>query len=135
TSPRTNLKLQHGPRGTNNDQVTLGKDAHGIWLITDINVARPARVTHQAATHHLTLSARQAFSRAAMVFAANGGDMGAGLAVTAGTRVVLFATGTMNITPSKQQVKVSGTSCSSKALPESSLNCYAIVYSSGSVDQ
>lgn len=135
-SVQTDLTLRHSSRGTNNDRVTLGKDAQGTWRITDINVARPQRVPRQAIVHHMTLSARQIFSKAAMVFAANGGGTGTGLAVAAGSRVVIIATGNLNIVPGNNQVEASGTSvCPKTTLPVSGLNCYAAVYSLGSINQ
>ncbi len=139
-SVQTDLTLLHGSEGAsnnqNNDQVTLDKDAHGTWFITNLQVASPNQVSRQAAVHHLTLAANQTLSGLAMIFAARGGGTATGLAVTTGERVVVLASGKASMTPNGQQVDADGgASCPANALPEPQLSCLALIYSLGSINQ
>jgi hypothetical protein len=133
---QTGLTLLHGSEGANNDQVMLDKDAHGTWLITNLQVARPNHIPQQAAVHHLTLTANHTLNGLATIFAANGGGSETNLAVTAGERVVVLASGKVSMTPNGQQVGADGgSSCPTNSLPEPQLNCLTLIYSLGSIDQ
>jgi len=136
---QTGLKLLHSTKEANdlnNDLVTLSKDTHDTWRITNLHVARPDRIPRQAAVHHLTLAANQALSGLATVFAANGGGTGTGLAVAAGERVVIRASGKASMTPGGSQTGADGTSsCPAISLPEPTLSCFSLIYGLGSIDQ
>lgn len=137
---QTSLTLLHGSEGTRNnqntDQVMLSKDAHGTWLITNLQVAWPNHIPQQAAVHHLTLAASQTLNGLATIFAANGGGSETGLAVTAGERVVVLAAGKVSMTPNGQQVGADGGgSCPTNTLPEPQLRCLTLIYSLGSIGQ
>jgi hypothetical protein len=135
-SVQTELRLLHTPIGANDDQVTLGKDTHGTWQITDLHVARPQSIPRQAAVHHLKLASNQALSGLATVFAANGGGTETGLAVAAGERVVILASGKMSMTAGGTPVGADGiSSCPGTSLPVPSLNCLSLLYSLGAISQ
>ena len=135
-SVQTGLTLQHGSTGSNHDQVRLDKDAQGVWRITDLSVEKPGHIPQQAVVHHLTLAASQTLSRLTMVLAVNDGDAGPGLAVAAGERVVIFASGTLTMTAGGEKIGADGTSsCSGSSRPEPALNCSSLIYGLGALDQ
>ena len=124
------LKLVYVSRFTNADRVVLTRGEDGVWQIDDVRSVSAGELSTQATVYRLTLSAKQVLRDLTGVFESGGGGADTGIQVTAGERVVMFASGSADVVPGAQSTGPQGsTRCSANSQPEPALACDAVIYS------